>query len=164
MRACTHGGWAHRLRVSTMFLTLKNSHKFVLCSWRRRGSNLRSFGFWISNPMLSNWATPSPCLIISICYYIYDVMMVHNRSGCNPYYLSEWLYSFLLRPCLPTPSMFPQATSIQLLVNISETCVLPVMLSREPPPPPLSWNHFLILFYVCVNMCVRCASVSWIHW
>ena len=30
----THGGWVHRQRVSTTFLTRKNPHKFILCSWR----------------------------------------------------------------------------------------------------------------------------------
>ena len=36
-------GTPHRLWVST-FLTPKTYHKFFLCSRRRRGSNLRSFG------------------------------------------------------------------------------------------------------------------------
>ena len=35
----TRGGWAHQQQVST-FLTRKNSHRFVLCSWCRRGSSL----------------------------------------------------------------------------------------------------------------------------
>ena len=39
---CMHtGGWAHRQQVDT-FLTQKNSQFFLLCSWCRRGSNLRS--------------------------------------------------------------------------------------------------------------------------
>ena len=38
-RAYTHGGWAHRQRVSTPFLTRNNSHNFFLCSWRGRGLN-----------------------------------------------------------------------------------------------------------------------------
>ena len=37
---CIHGASAHRQRVSTTFLTQKNSHKFVLWSWW--GSNLGS--------------------------------------------------------------------------------------------------------------------------
>ena len=40
--AYTHRGWAHRQRVSTALFTRKNSHKFFLCSWRRRGLNLLS--------------------------------------------------------------------------------------------------------------------------
>ena len=43
MCAYTHRSWAHQ-RVSTTFLTWKNSHKVFLCSWR--GSNL-----WSWNPL-----------------------------------------------------------------------------------------------------------------
>ena len=39
MRAYTHtGGWAQWQRASTTFFTRKNSHKYFLCSQRRRGS------------------------------------------------------------------------------------------------------------------------------
>ena len=45
VRVCTHGGWAHRQRVSTTFVPQKNSHTFFLCSWR--GSNDRfCFTYW----------------------------------------------------------------------------------------------------------------------
>ena len=37
----TRGGWAHRQRVSTTLLTRKTFHDCLLCSRRRRGSNLR---------------------------------------------------------------------------------------------------------------------------
>ena len=37
VRAFTHGGWAHRQRVSTTYLTQKNFHTFVLC---KKGSPL----------------------------------------------------------------------------------------------------------------------------
>ena len=53
--ACVYiqGGWAHPQRVSTTFLTRRNSHKFFLCSWR--GSNS---GLWSSSPTLYQLSHP----------------------------------------------------------------------------------------------------------
>ena len=47
MRACTHGGWTHRHRVSTTVLTRKNSHIFLVILTQAHTS-----GLWISSPTL----------------------------------------------------------------------------------------------------------------
>ena len=58
----THGGWAHRQRVSTTFLTRKISHTFWLCSWRRRVSNLGSLLIGSRVRRCTIWATPCLCV------------------------------------------------------------------------------------------------------
>ena len=64
VRAYTHWGWAHRQRVSTTFLTQKNSQILLVLLM---GFKPQSFGprVWRS----THWATPSLCVCVclSVC-------------------------------------------------------------------------------------------------
>ena len=61
VRIHTGDGHAHRQRVSTIFLTRKNSD--VSCA----PNGIRTSVLWIVSPTSTNWATPSP----HVYYYYY---------------------------------------------------------------------------------------------
>ena len=83
MRACIHTwGWAHRQRVSTTFLTRKNSQLF-LCSWRGRDSNLESLDL------------ESDALPTEPPRHFYPVVW-HSLPS---FFISSWIYHILF--CFP---------------------------------------------------------------
>ena len=58
MRACTHGGLAHRLRVSTTFLTEKLSPFFSCAPDAGGDRTFDPLDLWISNPTLYQLSHP----------------------------------------------------------------------------------------------------------
>ena len=74
----THGGWAHRQRVNTTFLTIGKTHIFFLCSCR--GSNSGHRYNRISSPTLYQLSHPvnpnvckykCPVLLLLLAYHHY---------------------------------------------------------------------------------------------
>ena len=81
MPAYTHRSWAHRQRVSTTFLTWKNSHKFFLCSWWGLNS-----GHWfnkILSPTLYQLSHPT----IPVCtsnFHLETKLCNNNKAYRGP--------------------------------------------------------------------------------
>ena len=65
MCAYTHGGWEHRQRVSTTFLTLKNKNKnpVLLMGFEPRpfGSSIRRSTYWVTLVSVFNDECSSIC-------------------------------------------------------------------------------------------------------
>ena len=82
MRAYTHGGWAHRQRVSTVFW-LGKTLKYLLCSVL--GSNLWS---WNRLDLEANWVTPS---YDSFVHYFFKFDLSSAFNAIQPHLMAAKL-------------------------------------------------------------------------
>ena len=109
VHAHTHGGWAHWQRVSTTFMTRKNSHKFFLCSWR--DSNLGPLD--LESDALYQLGHPiTPCVQQKV--YMHINMFTSTHPCCMSCY--QGIMHACMRACVSVCLCLPVSTSASVCV------------------------------------------------
>ena len=134
MRAYTHGGWAHRHRVSTTFMTRKNS-KFFLCSWQ--DSNPRTLDLQFI--ALTSEPTRHPGL------RIYNVTLPLEMSR------------IATRSFLWDTATFPNGGSIYRFWLFNETSFSSLLYIRKK----YTWYTHTKQFISVVSQCLKQATLQW---